>query len=133
MSPVVDYRFLFREDSGSLNGFLVLQSAKDGGWTTIIDWETSTPDIWTELIIAAIESNPVNLKITSTRFTDGQMQFLQSHGFELEVEPDSIDIPAAGMLLHVSSGYDADDPHLGGLRMLDMKSWDIRRIASDQY
>jgi GNAT superfamily N-acetyltransferase len=133
MNPACDYRFIFFEDSRSLEGFLVLQSPKAGGWTTIIDWEASTPAIWTELVAAAIKSNAKQLKITSTAFTDGQIQSLQSLGFEPLVEPDSTDNPAPGMLLHISSDHDADDPDVGGLRVLDANSWDIRMIASDAY
>ena len=132
-NPACDYRFIFREGSGSLEGFLVLQSPIGGGWTTIIDWETSTPAIWTELVVAAIKSSAKRLRITSTALTNGQMQSLQSLGFEPLVEPDGTDNPAPGMLLHISSDHNADDSDVGGLRVLDANSWDIRMIASDAF
>jgi GNAT superfamily N-acetyltransferase len=133
MNPASDYRFIFYEGSRSLEGFLVLQSAKVGGWTTIIDWETSTPAMWTKLINAAVKSNPKCLRITSTMFTEGQVQPLQNLGFEPLVEPGNTDIPDPGMLLHLSSGNDVDGPRFDGLRVLDANSWDIRIIASDRF
>ena len=132
-NPSSHYRFIFCEDNGGLAGFLVLQSAKGGGWTTIIDWETSTAAIWNELIAAAINHNAKPLRITSTMFTETQIQSLQSLGLKPLVDPENTNIPAPGMLLHTSSGHDADSPRLGGLQALEANSWDIRIIASDSF
>lgn len=134
MNPASEYRFIYHfDDSGGLNGFLVLQSAKGGGWTTIIDWETSTPAVWNVLVNAATMSNPKRLKITSTAFTEDQVHSLHRLGFSLLVEPDSPSNPAPGMLLHVPSNYNAGDPKINDLRVLDASSWDIRMIASDAF
>jgi len=132
-NPSSRYRFIFYENSSGLEGFLVLQSAKGGGWTTIIDWETSTPAVWNELIAVAINHNAKPLKITSTMFTETQIQSLQSLGLKLLVEPENTNIPSPGMLLHTSSGQDPDSALFGNLQLSNANSWDIRIIASDSF
>jgi GNAT superfamily N-acetyltransferase len=55
-NPICDYRFLYWEDS-ALEGFLVLQVRRlgDGADINVVDWESSTPEIFEAMLSSLVE------------------------------------------------------------------------------
>ncbi len=68
-NPHSDYRFLFYQRGTSPAGFLLLQQNVLGGATSIVDWATSTTDIWVELLRAVVSCKIDRLNIAATRFS----------------------------------------------------------------
>lgn len=132
-NPASAYRFIYCYRNECLEGYLILQAPRRGGGTTIIDWAASANRIWADLVAASAKSIPKQLKITSTSFTTDQIQALESLGFDLQIEHDSPENPAPGMLLYSSKTQTTHDSGLFGLPPFDASSWDIRIIASDAF
>lgn len=127
------YRFVFCEQGGSIEGFLVLHQFPSGGCTTIIDWEASTQGVWSELLQAAVESNPHRLMITSPAFSQEHAQALLRMGFESVSERQSVTNLARGIYLReLAFGGTAN----GGLDLCRSPSpnrLDVRMICSDAF
>ena len=133
-NPAANYRFIYYEsDDGDLNGFVILQQSRVSQRTTIIDWEFAEPSAWINVAAAAIESKLANIVLTSTHFSDYRKRALADLGFRMETPPDTVDIPAPGMLLHAPVSHSGAEAQLGGSRVFDADSWDIRMIASDAF
>jgi hypothetical protein len=131
--PRCHYRFIFYEQNADPAGFFVLQQSASGGAVTIVDWATSTIDVWAKLLSAVVASNIDQLQIASTAFSAAQEQSLRQSGFELVIELDTRKHPAPGILIDALSKPDTDDWILGGERLLDPDRWDMRMIYSDTY
>jgi GNAT superfamily N-acetyltransferase len=131
--PRCHYRFIFYEQIAGPGGFFILQQYARGPVVTIVDWATSTPEVWTKLLHAAVGSNIERLQIASTTFSQAQEQSLLLSGFELLVELDTRTHPAPGILIDALSNPDKKNWTLGGQRLLDPDRWDMRMIYSDQF
>jgi GNAT superfamily N-acetyltransferase/acyl carrier protein len=131
--PRCHYRFVFYEQGSEPEGFFTLHQFASGGAVTVVDWAVSSADVWTKLLNAVVESNIQSLQISSTRFSEAQIQSLRQSRFELAVEPDTHSHPAPGIFVYSLSNTDPDQWALGGQKLLDPDHWDMRMIYSDYF
>lgn len=132
-NPLSEYRFVFHEDAGKLDGFLVLQQSIFGGLTTIIDWETVSGEVWSKLIDTLVAGNSEPINIASTNFTRDQAEQLLRAGFEPTDDPGAHDQPGPGVFLKIL----ADGPDTAESRefheSLTSRKLKMRMICSDAF
>ena len=125
------YRFIFYEQGGSVEGFFVLLRPTSNVPLKIIDWATSSPSIWAELVHATVDNNHEPIEIACTAFSPEQVRLLSQLDFKLIVEPDSRINPAPGVFLRALPDPERDEWSLGGNPLFDENSWNMRMIFSD--
>ena len=132
-NPMSSYRFVSYGGSGNgSEGFFVLQQQKPMGPVTIVDWETSSPALWMELLRAIVDATPDPLQIGSTTFSDEQLDSLDRPAFAPDPTIDTRTHPAPGIFIRSLSACDEDESS-GSYPQLDSDHWDIRLICSDAY
>jgi len=131
--PSSVYRFIFYEQGGSMAGFFVLHQSTSGGRTTIVDWETSTQDVWSKLLHAAVESNGHNLVITCTAFSEGQTQTLLRMGFESVPDLYTAANPPPGIFLWELASSGTVDGDLDFRGSPSSNKLGVRMICSDAF
>lgn len=130
-NPRSHYWVVVHEEMGKPDGFLIIQQAVSGGTVSIMDWATSTTDVWAKLLGAVVDSKLDPLEIISTSFTADQVESLHRAGFELALEPDTRLHPAAGILVESLTSRDDRNWTVDGQQLLDPERWDMRMIYAD--
>ncbi|MEL7186613.1 MAG: GNAT family N-acetyltransferase [Pseudomonadota bacterium] len=132
-NPLAHYRYIYHENDGSLDGYLIIQVPVAGHRATIIDWESSTDEIWCKLVAAAVESGAKPLAIVSPGYTDYQMTELKRRNFVSAVENTAPDRPGPGIYLKTLDSNDHQDNcnKLGDL--IANNKLNMRIIASDAF
>jgi GNAT superfamily N-acetyltransferase len=138
-NPMSEYRFLFWEDAG-LEGHLVLQMAAQPGeaaWCTIVDWEAANGLARAELLQAAIQwGNFDNLVVWSATVPEQIKNLLGECGFSLlsqgGTNPEDVFYPR---LLLRPVRLESDPLHwrFADRSLLDLSSWDLQAICSDNF
>jgi GNAT superfamily N-acetyltransferase len=131
-NPLHDYRFLLR-GGDRLEGYLVLRAdRKDPGrGVNIVDWEAATPDIREELLRAAVDwGNFPQLTIWTATVPGDTLAAVSRAGF-VPVDAGSRMRSSPTILVRdVRRPKPASDMILGGRRLLDPASWDMRMVYS---
>jgi GNAT superfamily N-acetyltransferase len=134
-NPMHDYRFLYAERGGRLAGYLVLceraMSLVPTARVAIADLAGSDARVRTQLLSAAVDAGRfAELMAWSATLREGERALLRERGFA----PDD---PARGArgwpCVLVRATRDADAPaqwSLGGRRLLDPATWDLRMLDS---
>jgi hypothetical protein len=133
-NPLSDHRFLYWEE-GRLEGYLVLNRRPSdlGAWDRvyIADLEASSMRIRSELLTSAIALGRFPELVTWTAtLSEDQQRLLVSQGFE-PVDPEDTARGCPCILMRPLRGSPPDTEWaLGGRRLLDIASWDIRVLYS---
>lgn len=138
-SPLSRYRFLY-SGTPAVDGYLVLRAPAHGwqGQAEIVDWEAATDEVRRRLLAAAVEWGGFPaLTIWCATLPAGSIALLQAHGFRLS-RPDRA-TPRTLVGAHPTvlvrpvrnEALPAADWALGGRRLLDIESWDLRMIYQD--
>ncbi|MEJ2171546.1 MAG: GNAT family N-acetyltransferase [Woeseiaceae bacterium] len=132
-NPMSSYRFIYSDGRELLDGFFVLQHNNGSGMTSIIDWETSTPGRWVELLNAAISSRCFPLQIASPVFTDWQLREMQRLGFAEVISMNASRDQRAGMFITATSAKYSEqfDSDIG--ESLKPGGFEFRMICSDAF
>lgn len=133
-NPRRDYRFLtWRRQR--LEGYLVLQTRRDrpprSGRVSIVDWEASDPQVRAALLEAAIGLGGVHrLVVWNATVSPETRHLLQRKGFSpTDPEQTVRGIPSL-IARPIREALLAEDPVVGGRRLMDPDSWDLRMIYS---
>jgi len=131
-NPLHEYRFLFTGGE-HLDGYLVLKTDHTGRRreVAIVDWEGTSSAIRLELLRAAIEWGRFqNLVVWTSSLPRDTVAQLAAAGFvRLDHGPLGRHLPS--LLVRAITKDDAPaEPTLGGLRLLDPASWDMRMLYS---
>jgi len=135
--PLHEYRFLFHERAGILDGYIVLRRFRPDSTprvqADIVDWEAVEEPVAAALFDRAIRwgAFPMLRSWTAT-LPEGRVQFLAESGFV----PVELDRRARGVPGVLVMALDAGDPAtqwmLNGRPLLDLAQWDVRQIYSMQ-
>ena len=106
---------------------------KSGGVVTVVDWATSTPAIWSDLVETAVDIGLGPLEIASTKFDDAQIDSLRRFGFEPLVESNGKTQRPVGILIQPLTEADDAKLTIGGRSIFGEDNWDVRMIYSDRY
>lgn len=135
-NPLAAYRFLFWEDGG-LEGYLVLQRKlyKDRVRVNVVDWEATSPQVWADLLRAAIRLGGFDtLTIWSATLSDEAKVLLQGLGFAYFAEKESLSRSSSSVLVRPTRDEMLKaDWVIADRRVLDLASWDLRMTYSDSY
>ena len=134
-NPRSRYRFLFWDDDARLEGYLVLQ-ATPLPWMphiNLVAWESTTERAGADLLRAAIELVGRETLFTwSATLGETEQLMLNAAGFTRVIQtitqhPATVLVrPAREEMLNLEWS-------VGGLRLLDLGSWDLRMIYSDGF
>jgi GNAT superfamily N-acetyltransferase len=131
-NPLHDYRFLYW-DSDRLEGYLVLQASRVDGSrpVNIVDWEGATAEVCTGLLRAALEWGRFpELRTWMSALPTSAAGLLPNAGF-VPRQPGRLDRLGPSLLVRPAQpGRTASDLTLGGRRLLEGASWDLRMIYS---
>jgi hypothetical protein len=135
-NPMSTYRFLFYEES-RLEGYLVLQASAnqpDNGWVTIVDWEASSPQVRADLLRAATEwGNFGVLTVWTATLPDETRNLLGECGFRALGRAEDAVYQKSLLLRTTRPTLVQADWVFANRRLLDMSSWDLRAIDSDDF
>ena len=131
-NPLHDYRFLFW-DGDCLEGYLVLQACHFGlrRVVNIVDWEGTSPGVRVELLRAAIEwGRFANLEVWAASVPEDTLTQLQDAGFvPFGHGPLARYLPSV-LVRALPEHRRVAGLTLGGRRLLDSASWDVRMVYS---
>ena len=131
--PLREYRFLWHETAGILDGYLVVRRYTDpraqSRRADIVDWEASGEAIDSVLLNRVIEwGRFAELGCWTATLLEGRHRLLTQARFE----PTDLDLRARGMpgILVIAQGREgsADGWNLNGRPLLDLAQWDLRQI-----
>jgi hypothetical protein len=131
-NPLHEYRFLYRERD-RLEGYLVLQADRRDPWrgVNVVDWEATTPEIREELLLAAVARGGFSQLTVWTGTLPGDMLPVISRAGFLPVASGSRASSSPTILVwDARRQTPAQDIVLGGRRLLDPASWDMRMVYS---
>ncbi len=133
-NPQRDYRFLlWRRER--VEGYLVLQTRRDGppesGRVSVVDWEGSDARVRTDLLEAAIGAGDfAELTIWKATVSAEAQGLLRRAGFSpIDPERTARGIPSL-IARPIRDARLTEDATVGGRRLLDPGSWDLRMIYS---
>ncbi len=132
-NPMRDYRFLYRE-GGGLDGYLVLllaHSPRPVGRLCIADWEARDEATRMELLDAALACGGfAQLVVWSATVEEPTRRLLEKRGFR-PVDGGKTARGYPGLIVRsVPPGRPLAGWAIGGRRLLDRDSWDLRMIYS---
>ncbi len=132
-NPLHEYRFLFCDDV-RLEGYLVLQThrCRPGRRFNLVDWEGTSP-ARAELLRAALTWGrfPDIRAWTAALPGDAAASLLQHEFVQVPTGPGPLARHLPSILVGPVPGrLPGLEPMLGGLRLLDPASWDLRMIYS---
>ena len=131
-NPRHDYRFLFRGED-RLEGYLVLQAVRDGRQrvVNIVDVEGTSAAIRAELLSAAIEWGRFpNVMAWTATMPQDLLVALRTEGFVLSDHGPLGRYMPSVLVRTVRDDQRGTEPMLGGRRLLDLATWDMRMIYS---
>lgn len=129
-NPDANYRYVFWDQAGRLEGYLVLGNLIGQSRVYIADWEATDPEILAGLLEAAVagSSSRQNLQVWSATLSTERTQLLDRAGFETA----PIISRYSGRLLIKSLNRPDDAADLSSTRDFeDLQNWDLRMIYSD--
>ena len=131
--PLREYRFLWHETAGVLDGYLVVSRHTDplapSPRADIVDWEAAEEAIAGILLDRVIEwGRFAELGCWAATLPEGRHRLLTQAGFA----PTDLDLRARGLpgilLMAQGRGDSGDEWTLNGLPLLDLAHWDLRQI-----
>jgi acyl carrier protein len=133
-NPLSRYRFLYWHED-RLEGYLVLQAparARDAR-VYLVDWEARSPRVRAALLEAALRWGRFpDLRTWGATLDLGARRLLREHGFRPPIHAAGRPQPHASTVLVRALGSNgAGAWTLGGRRLLDLASWDLRMLYSD--
>jgi hypothetical protein len=131
-NPLHAYRFLFWDGDG-LEGYLVLQASRFGSRhvVNIVDWEATCPSVGAELLRAAVEWGQFpNVAVWTASLSVDMFNELQAAGFvSMDEGPLGRYLPSV-LVRGVREDQRIAELALGGRRLLDAATWDMRMVYS---
>lgn len=133
--PLRDYRFLWHETAGLLDGYLVVRRYRDPQApplrADIVDWEATEDPIASVLLDRVTEWGQFSqLGSWTVTLPETRLRMLAAAGFE----PTDLDRRARGLPGVLVIAVGRRDPEaewvLNGRRLLDLAQWDLRQIYS---
>jgi GNAT superfamily N-acetyltransferase len=133
-NPLHRYRFLFWEN-GRLEGYLVLQKRishfKQSRILRIVDWEASSPSVFTGLIQEAMKIGKFSVMLAWTATLPSESRLLlEQSGFKFQKREVLGQARPSILLRSVQSDVSNSDISIGGRRLADIHNWDLRMIYS---
>jgi hypothetical protein len=131
-SPLSRYRFYYQQ-ANSLEGFLVLNTRLAVGPVHLVDWATSTPEVLTDLLKAAVQDFG-SLEIWSATLPETMVATLGELGFTPaeSILPDTAYRPSL-LAQRLNAAWLDGKWSLAGRDVSDLKTWELRMVCSDQY
>jgi hypothetical protein len=134
-SPLSRYQFFYWQDT-ALEGFLVVRPHRSKiGPAELVDWAASSPEVFTELLDAAISYAGLGgLQIWSATLPESVAIALKARGFA-PTEHASAETGYRPSLLgrRMDATPTTGAWNLAGLDIADLNNWDLRMASSDQY
>jgi GNAT superfamily N-acetyltransferase len=134
-NPTSRYRFLFRNDAGRLDGYLVLQTSilSTKLAVNIVEWEATLPTVRAELLRAAVERGRFrDLRIWSTSLPETSRALLRDLGFRRVGEAPGV-AERRLMIRPVRDEMLERDWVLAGRRISDIADWNLQMSDSDAF
>ncbi len=131
-NPLRDYRFLYRDGEG-LPGYLVLLRARSSrpGRLGIADWEAVDETVRRELLDAALAAGGFAELVVWSATVEGPTRRLLSERDFRPVDGGQTARGYPGLLLRaIPPDRSLDAWAVGGRRLVDPASWDLRMISS---
>jgi GNAT superfamily N-acetyltransferase len=131
--PGSDYRFLFLERGGNLDGFFALEQRRRGGWINILDWAVRDAEATRRLLEATLVSG-AEVQIWSATLPAAFLEELRAAGFALGAAgaPGRPANPQ-GPFITATDDRPSEDWAIEGLPLLDADRWDLRMAYSDAH
>lgn len=132
-NPLHEYRFLYANGLGGLDGYLVLErNLSDMGNSrrvNIADWEATSASVANTLLRAVLQlGRPEELVSWSENLPSAQIATLLGHGFEsIDVDQVARGLPSVLVWPTGRVGSSYDQPR-GGRSLLSLDDWDLRMI-----
>lgn len=132
-NPLCRYWFLYRETSGELEGYLVLQKSRKSKLEflyNVVDCEALEPSTLPELLRAALSLGGAGrINVWPNTLTGNLSDTLRDLGFYVRR-----DAFVYRILVGLTSGTQVPaEWRLGSRRLCDPANWDMRMIYSDNY
>ena len=131
-NPLHEYRFVYWERE-RLEGYLVLQATRrdPGRGINIVDWEATSPAIREELLLAAVRWGGFSqLTIWTATLPGDMLPVISRAGFVPVASGSRRSTSPTILVWDVQRQMPAQDIVLGGRRLLDPASWDMRMVYS---
>ncbi len=138
-NPLSEYRFLYWERAGTVDGYLVLATKglqpAPGVELNIADWVGMRFDVRAELLEAVLSWGGFDaLSVWAGPFGDQAKSLLARYGFEITETEISITKPQRTVLVCSTRNGDRTAAWtLGSRDLLNITSWDMRMIYSDGF
>jgi hypothetical protein len=136
-NPLSRYRFLFWNDAGRLEGYLILQTSilPDRARTSIVDWEASRESVRADLLRAVIvRSGFEDLRVWTASLPGDARALLRDAGFRRTEAKAGVAAAQRRILVRpVRDDMREEDWVIAGRRLLEIGDWDLRMIDSDAY
>jgi hypothetical protein len=135
-NPLCRYRFLFLEtEDADLEGYLVLQTAvrRNRNEVRLVDWEARTPAGRETLLRTVVERlKPAEAAVWSATLPSEVKELLTRAGFE-PVHRGAEELRPSILAKLVREDAHETDWKVAGRSLLDLASWDLRMIDSDNF
>jgi GNAT superfamily N-acetyltransferase len=135
-NPLRRYRYIYWQEH-RLEGYLVLQEPVgenvDCKLLNIVDWEATSATVRERLLQIAITSfaHDRELRIWSATLPQSTIALLRNNGFRTIKPPTDMAALPPAILVRPVAGYPLDrEWTLGGQRLLDLASWEMRMLYS---
>jgi GNAT superfamily N-acetyltransferase len=131
-NPLHDYRFLLAGDD-RLEGYLVLQTYRvtGAGRANVVDWEAANPAVRAALLDAAIDwGRFAGLGAWTMSLPREAEALLAERGFRPVARHPLLRQGTAVLVRAATESPGGPGPSLGGRRLLDAASWDMRMLYS---
>ncbi len=131
-NPLSEYRFLYAQTSGRLDGYLVLQysSKRPSEGLRIMDWEATDAGVREALLREALASaGTAPLSTWLATLPGDVIRLLENHRFVPYARSDG---HRPGPLVKAVPGVDVTE-RIAGRNLLNLSDWDLRMSYSDSY
>jgi GNAT superfamily N-acetyltransferase len=135
-NPLRRYRYIYWEED-RLEGYIVLQEQVgenvDRNLLNIVDCEATGATVLEHLLQVAttIFAHDRELRIWSATLPQSTIALLRNHGFRTVKPPTDMTTPLPAILVRPVAGYPLNrEWTLGGQRLLDLASWEMRMLYS---
>lgn len=133
-NPLHEYGFLYRDDGGELQGYLVLQRAAAARPSpmhlNIADWEAANDDVRAALLDSAVSLGGLQLRAWAATAGPATRTLLQSRGFAAPTAS-GLSARSEGLLVRRLGTAAPNEPWLlSGCDLGRMETWDLRMLYS---
>ena len=135
-NPFRRYGFLYCEQAGVLEGYLVLgestEEMADPAELHIVDWEGTSVRALSRLLEAARHvARRGGLSAWSSTLSEEKLTLLAQHGFQAQAEEHDASHQVPALLVRsVRTERPASEWTLAGRRLVDLTDWDVRMLYS---